>query len=91
MAAPQFHHQDVPDSLVVEQVAWADTATSMLQPLGHAVKPSPWGFLANVQSIHRVAGKWQGVTEPSRIRPGQGVLSEAHIPVPRYSHFNDNP
>ena len=64
MAAPQFHHQDVPDSLVVEQVPWADSAAAFMQPLGHAVKPSPWGFLANVQSIHREGGKWSGVTEP---------------------------
>ena len=64
MAAPQFHHQDVPDSLVVEQVAWADSAVVFMKPLGHAVKLSPWGSLANVQSIHREDGKWHGVTEP---------------------------
>ena len=32
--------------------------------LRHAVKPSPWGSLANVQSIHREGGHWRGVTEP---------------------------
>ena len=64
MAAPQFHHQDVPDSLVVEQVAWADSAAVFMKPLGHAVKPSPWAFLANMQSIHREGGRWRGVTEP---------------------------
>ena len=64
MAAPQFHHQDVPDSLVVETGAWADSAARMMKPLGHAVKRSPWGFLANVQSIHRENGRWSGVTEP---------------------------
>lgn len=64
MAAPQFHHQDVPDSLVVEQVPWADSAGAFMKPLGHAVKLSPWGSLANVQSIHRKNGKWHGVTEP---------------------------
>ena len=63
MAAPQFHHQDVPDSLVVEQ-AWADSAAALMKPLGHAVKPSPWGVLANMQSIHREGGQWRGVTEP---------------------------
>ncbi len=64
MAAPQFHHQDVPDSLVVENTAWADSAIAFMRPLGHAVKTSPWGFLANAQSIHREDGKWRGVTEP---------------------------
>ena len=64
MAAPQFHHQDVPDSLVVEATAWADSAMVFMRPLGHGVKLSPWGFLANVQSIHREGGKWRGVTEP---------------------------
>ncbi len=64
MTAPQFHHQDVPDSLLVEQSAWADSAAVFMRPLGHAVKLSPWGFLTNVQSIHRENGRWTGVTEP---------------------------
>jgi gamma-glutamyltranspeptidase/glutathione hydrolase len=64
MAAPQFHHQDVPDSLVVERGPWLDSARQALAPLGHAVKPSPWGFLANVQSLRREGGRWTGVTEP---------------------------
>lgn len=72
MAAPQFHHQDVPDSLVVERVAWADSAATFLAPLGHAVKPSPWGSLANVQSIHREGGKWRGVSEPRGFGLAQG-------------------
>ena len=63
MTAPQFHHQDVPDSLIVESV-WTDSAAAFMKPLGHPVKPSPWGFLANVQSIHREGGQWRGVTEP---------------------------
>ncbi|MES3033495.1 MAG: gamma-glutamyltransferase [Gemmatimonadota bacterium] len=64
MTAPQFHHQDVPDSLLVEKSAWADSAAAFMRPLGHAVKLSPWGFLTNVQSIHRENGRWTGVTEP---------------------------
>jgi gamma-glutamyltranspeptidase / glutathione hydrolase len=64
MTAPQFHHQDVPDSLIVENVPWGDSAAAFMQPLGHPVKKSPWGFLANVQSIHREQGHWIGVTEP---------------------------
>ena len=69
MTAPQFHHQDVPDSLVVEQSAWAESAAVFMRPSGHAVKLSPWGFLTNVQSIHRENGRWIGVTEPR----GQGL------------------
>jgi gamma-glutamyltranspeptidase/glutathione hydrolase len=64
MTAAQFHHQDVPDSLVVEKSAWADSAAEFMRPLGHGVKISPWGFLTNVQSIHRENGRWVGVTEP---------------------------
>ena len=64
MAAPQFHHQDVPDSLVVEKMAWYDTATAMMAPFGHGVKISPWGGLAMVQSIHRDGKVWRGVSEP---------------------------
>jgi gamma-glutamyltranspeptidase / glutathione hydrolase len=64
MAAPQFHFQDQPDSLVVERVAWADSAATFMATLGHAVKPSPWGLLVSMQSIHRTRGKWTGVSEP---------------------------
>ena len=64
MAAPQFHHQDVPDSLVVERGAWADTAAKMMAPLGHGVKVSPWGSLAWVHSIVRRGTGWEGVAEP---------------------------
>lgn len=66
MAAPQFHHQDVPDSLIVERGAWGDSASAMMAPLGHAVKVSPWGQLAWVHSIMRSAGAkgWEGVSEP---------------------------
>lgn len=64
MAAPQFHFQDHPDSLVVERVAWADTAARLMAPLGHGVKRSPWGLLVSMQSIHREGGKWVGVSEP---------------------------
>ncbi len=64
MTAPQFHHQDVPDSLLVEKSAWADSAVVFMRPLGHGVMLSPWGFLTNVQSIHRENGRWVGVTEP---------------------------
>jgi len=64
MTVPQFHHQDAPDSLVVEQSAWADSAAVFMRPLGHGVVRSPWGFLTNVQSIHREDGRWVGVTEP---------------------------
>ena len=64
MAAPQFHFQDQPDSLIVEKTAWADTAALMMAPLGHGVKKSPWGLLVSMQSIHREAGKLRGVSEP---------------------------
>lgn len=64
MAAPQFHHQDNPDSLVVENIPWADSARAFMAPLGHGVKVSPWGSLANVQGIHRDGKVWRGVTEP---------------------------
>lgn len=72
MAAPQFHFQDQPDSLVVEKVAWADTAVMLMAPLGHAVKRSPWGLLVSMQSIHREAGKWSGVSEPRGFGSARG-------------------
>jgi gamma-glutamyltranspeptidase/glutathione hydrolase len=72
MAAPQFHFQDQPDSLIVEKVAWADTAAMLMAPLGHAVKRSPWGLLVSMQSIHREAGKWRGVSEPRGFGSARG-------------------
>ena len=72
MAAPQFHFQDQPDSLIVEKVAWADTAATLMAPLGHAVKRSPWGLLVSMQSIHREAGKWRGVSEPRGFGSARG-------------------
>ena len=72
MAAPQFHFQDQPDSLVVEKVAWADTAATLMAPLGHGVKRSPWGLLVSMQSIHREAGKWRGVSEPRGFGSARG-------------------
>ena len=72
MAAPQFHFQDQPDSLVVEKVAWADTAVTLMAPLGHGVKRSPWGALVSMQSIHRAAGKWWGVSEPRGFGSARG-------------------
>ena len=64
MAAPQFHFQDQPDSLIVEKVAWGDSAVGLMAPLGHGVKKSPWGLLVSMQSIHREGGRLQGVSEP---------------------------
>ena len=64
MQVPQFHHQDVPDSLVVERIGWADSAAAFMAPLGHSVKRSPWGWLASVQTIHRDGTVWRGVSEP---------------------------
>lgn len=64
MLAPQFHHQDNPDSLVVENIPWADSVRALMAPLGHGVKVSPWGSLANVQAIQRVGTTWRGSSEP---------------------------
>jgi gamma-glutamyltranspeptidase/glutathione hydrolase len=72
MAAPQFHFQDQPDSLVVERVTWADTAAMLMAPLGHGVKRSPWGLLVSMQSIHREGGKWMGVSEPRGFGSAKG-------------------
>jgi len=72
MAAPQFHFQDQPDSLIVEKVAWADTAATLMAPLGHGVKKSPWGLLVSMQSIHREAGKLRGVSEPRGFGSARG-------------------
>jgi gamma-glutamyltranspeptidase/glutathione hydrolase len=66
MRAPQFHQQDVPDSLTMEKGPWADSMKSVMAPLGNPVSTTSngWDTLAFVQSIMRVGGRWVGVSEP---------------------------
>jgi gamma-glutamyltranspeptidase/glutathione hydrolase len=65
MAAPRFHAQDYPDSILVERGGLSDETRRALEAMGHHVDVlAPGEDLAWVQSILRVDGRWQGVSEP---------------------------
>jgi gamma-glutamyltranspeptidase/glutathione hydrolase len=63
MGAPQFHAQDVPDSLIVEGGRWTAAELAPLGKLGYPVAERG-GALAWVQSILKVGNRWSGVSEP---------------------------
>jgi gamma-glutamyltranspeptidase/glutathione hydrolase len=65
MAAPRFHAQDYPDSILFENGGFNDATLSALTAMGHHPEILRPGYdLAWVQSILRVNGKWTGVSEP---------------------------
>jgi gamma-glutamyltranspeptidase len=65
MAAPRFHAQDYPDSILFENGGFNDATLSALTAMGHHPEILRPGYdLAWVQSILRVNGRWTGVSEP---------------------------
>ncbi len=62
MRAPRLHHQALPDTLMVESKGLTPDAVAALERMGHAVRFT--GGLANVNAVMRVAGGWEGVSEP---------------------------
>ena len=65
MAAPRFHAQDFPDSLLLEPGGYSEALVRALSGLGH--HPTFSGTnrydFSVVQTILRTNGRWQGVTE----------------------------
>jgi gamma-glutamyltranspeptidase/glutathione hydrolase len=62
MRAPRLHHQALPDTLMVETNGLGQDAEAGVRRIGHAVRYL--GGLANVNAVMRVAGGWEGVSEP---------------------------
>ncbi|HVT41000.1 MAG TPA: gamma-glutamyltransferase [Gemmatimonadaceae bacterium] len=62
MRAPRLHHQALPDVIRYEANGLSAAVTDSLKAMGHAVQSQ--NGLANVNSIMRVRGAWQGVYEP---------------------------
>jgi gamma-glutamyltranspeptidase/glutathione hydrolase len=62
MRAPRLHHQALPDTLMVETAGLGRAAEDSLKAMGHGIRYL--GGLANVNAIMRVAGGWEGVSEP---------------------------
>jgi len=66
MAAPRFHAQDYPDSLLMSDVGYSDDVLRALGERGYHVElvPDRGWQLAWAQSILRSGGRWEGVSEP---------------------------
>lgn len=66
MAAPRFHAQDYPDSLLLERGGYDSTFVTHLRAAGQ--KPAlttAWEYdFGWAQAIHRRDGRWNGVSEP---------------------------
>lgn len=62
MRAPRLHHQALPDTLMVETNGLSREAEARLRQIGHGIRYL--GGLANVNAVMRVAGGWEGVSEP---------------------------
>jgi len=62
VTAPRMHHQGLPDSLQVEGDGFPAAALDSLRRRGHAIATrNQWG---DVEAIIRIAGGWQGVSDP---------------------------
>jgi gamma-glutamyltranspeptidase/glutathione hydrolase len=62
--APRFHHQDLPDVLLLEPHALPDATVKELNAMGHATKEI--GHIADGPSIGIDKGLWIGGAEPRR-------------------------
>ncbi len=60
-AAPRFHHQWLPDKIVVEKGFSMDTL-KLLEEMGHSVESSQWS-IGRTQSIHRDGDIFTGMTD----------------------------
>jgi gamma-glutamyltranspeptidase/glutathione hydrolase len=65
MRAPRLHHQALPDEIRVEANGFSGAVIDSLKAMGHTVLAQ--NGLANVNSIMRVAGGWNGVFEPRSV------------------------
>jgi gamma-glutamyltranspeptidase/glutathione hydrolase len=62
VAASRFHHQHLPDELVVEQRGFTAAQLRALEALGHRLKPVD--RLAVAASIGRRGDAWVGLSDP---------------------------
>lgn len=65
VAAPRFHHQHLPDELVVEDGALTPEGRAALAAMGHAVVDAKWP-IASTTAILYDGGVWTGAVDPRR-------------------------
>jgi gamma-glutamyltranspeptidase/glutathione hydrolase len=80
VAAPRFHHQHLPDELVVERGAWPEAILEELRRRGHMVKV--WG---RIGVVHAVAfegdGTLVGVADPRRYGRAAAAENAGDTPI----------
>ena len=62
VVAPRFHHQHLPDTILLENNGFADDRVAALRSMGHATKGIH--HLAISPSILRANGVWRGSADP---------------------------
>lgn len=62
VTAPRFHHQHLPDTVLVEAQGFPEQSVTALRAMGHALKHV--STLAIAPSILRVNGVWHGTADP---------------------------
>jgi gamma-glutamyltranspeptidase / glutathione hydrolase len=62
MRAPRLHHQALPDTIRFETGGLTSLVVDSLGKMGHGTSSGSGG--ANVNAVMRVAGGWEGVSEP---------------------------
>jgi gamma-glutamyltranspeptidase/glutathione hydrolase len=70
VTVPRFHHQHLPDTILVEAHGFPEGTLSTLRRMGHAVKETH--HLAIAPSIIGLHGVWYGVADPRTGGAAQG-------------------
>jgi gamma-glutamyltranspeptidase/glutathione hydrolase len=64
LAAPRFHHQWLPDELLLERELTGGEVEADLREKGHVTKRS--GGLATVNLVRRTPDGWDAASDPRR-------------------------
>ena len=64
VAAPQFHHQWMPDQIMVEGFGWPPDTLALLQARGHKVAPRPYMVEVEAIMIDPKTGELLGAPDP---------------------------
>ncbi|MEO8448490.1 MAG: gamma-glutamyltransferase [Gemmatimonadota bacterium] len=70
VSAPRLHHQALPDQIYLERDGFLPEAIERLHAMGHQVVVRDYS--GDVEAIIRIAGGWQGVSDPRRGGGGAG-------------------
>jgi gamma-glutamyltranspeptidase/glutathione hydrolase len=66
VAAPRFHHQHLPDELVVEAGALDPARQAALEAMGHEVVPARGPLASTPTLVREPGGGWSGAADPRK-------------------------